>query len=80
LHLFKVSYSSKLAYDMASLNVQPLSNVINTITSYTIVFDRTLTSTGDPAPYTTNLVPAGSNITIQFPTQYNTSVGYTCNV
>ncbi len=57
------------------------STTINVVTNYRFYFDRTIDNSGVTTPYATNLVPAGSNVIIQFPTSYNISAGsYTCSV
>ena len=68
------------AYDLSSVQAEATDPTINVYTSYTITIDRTVDSSGTTAPWSTSPVPAGSNITIMFPAQFNMSVGYTCPV
>lgn len=59
--------------------VSPNTTIINKVAFYTFYADRTMDSTGSITDYTTP-VPAGSNITIRFPSMFNTSYGYTCSI
>lgn len=63
---------------MQPLTVSPLSTTINTLTNYSIFFNRAYDPSGIGTNWATQVVPAGSNIVITFPTGYNTSYGYAC--
>lgn len=65
---------------MQPLSITPSSTTINTISTYTIVMNRAFDPSGFATAWQTELVPAGSNLTIRFPAGYNTSYGYTCTV
>jgi hypothetical protein len=80
LHPSNVLLDLTIAYDLYSVVVTPSDTTINVYTSYTITIDRTTYSNGSSAPWSTTPVPANSNITIIFPSQFNTTVGYVCPV
>lgn len=51
-------------------SVSPNVLTINTITTYTFFAERSYDINLSPTPYSTQLVPSGSPIIIQFPSQY----------
>lgn len=51
-------------------SVTPELLTINTLTTYTFLGLRNFDITGNFTPYSTQLVPAGSSIVLNFPTQY----------
>lgn len=63
----------------APIAVAPSTSTINQVTSYSFFIDRSTGSDGLPTAYSTP-VPISSNITLKFPSIYNTSYGYTCTV
>jgi hypothetical protein len=66
-----------LGFQMQPLSVSCDNTTINVATTYTIVITRTYDATGIPTAWDTQPVPAGSNLTIVFPSGYNTAYGYT---
>lgn len=63
---------------MQPLTVSPVATTINTVTNFTIFFNRAWDPSGFGTNWASEAVPAGSNLTITFPTGYNTSYGYSC--
>lgn len=80
--LFVVSLVSVLChgFQMQSLIVSCDSTTINTVANYTFIVTRSLDQESVTTPWDTELVPAGSNLIIKFPSDYNTSYGYTSEV
>jgi len=65
-----------VGFEMQPMGVSANITTINTLALYTFTIVRSFDPSSYPTPWNTTLVPAGSNLTIQFPTGYNTSYGY----
>lgn len=67
-------------FQMQPIGVTPDNTTINMVTRYTFAITRSSDQLGYTTPWDSQLVPAGSNFTITFPTGYNTAYGYTSQV